>query len=228
MEGKLAGLKGKIEATESELAGVQAANVGLKGDLERTRAVANARKDLAGKIASTFAQSGVKGAVDARTGEVTLDFGEEYFDTGSTALKPKMRVSLEKFIPLYAKSLFSDPKIAAKIGSVEIIGFASSTYMGKYVNPKSTRPEDKAAIEYNLKLSFGRANSIFSHVLNQSKLSKEDRDRLMPLMKVVGRGYLPEGRAPADIPDGLSEKEFCARYNCKKAQRVIVKFTMKD
>jgi chromosome segregation ATPase len=232
---KLAGAQDALQGTKQKLAGAEAekgralaAVEGLKDDLERTRAIANVRKELAKKITEQFNKSGLHGAVDARTGEVTLDFGGEYFDTGSSSLKPKMRTTLDKFMPVYARSLFNDPKIADKIASVEIIGFASSTYQGRYVNPKSTRAEDKDAIDYNLKLSFGRANSIFSHVINQNDLSAADRDKLMPLLKVVGRGYLPDGKSASDMPDHMTEKQFCERYNCKAAQKVIVKFNMKD
>ena len=41
-------------------------------------------QSLAKQIADQFAKAGIKGAVDGKTGEVTLDFGGEYFDTGST------------------------------------------------------------------------------------------------------------------------------------------------
>jgi outer membrane protein OmpA-like peptidoglycan-associated protein len=231
----LGGAQQRLAGTQQQLAGAEADKVralasveDLKGDLAKTRAIANARKQLAKQISDQFAKSGLKGAVDDRTGEVTLDFGGEYFETGSTSLKPKMRVTLDKFIPIYARSLFNDPKVADKIASVEVVGFASSTYQGRYVNPKSIRDEDKKAIEYNLKLSFGRANSIFSHVLNQGQLTKAEREKLLPLMKVVGRGYLPDGKSASDLPDGMTEKEFCAKYNCQKAQKVVVKFNMKD
>jgi hypothetical protein len=200
----------------------------LKGDLARTRAIANARRQLAKTIAEQLQKSGLKGNVDGRTGEVTLDFGAEYFDTGSTALKPGMRSTLDRFIPAYAKSLFSDPKVADKIANVEIVGFASATYQGRYVNPKSTEASDKQAIDYNLKLSFGRANSIFKHMLNENNLSKADRDKLLPILKVVGRGYLPDGMSAADLPNNMSGKQFCQQYNCQKAQKVVIKFNMKD
>lgn len=232
---QVGGLNAKIADTQSKLAGSEAekqralASVeGLKGDLARTREIANARKALAQRISQGFNKAGLNGTVDARTGEVTIDFEGEYFDTGSTSLKPKMRTILDKFMPAYAKNLFSDPKVAEQIASVEIVGFASSTFKGKYVNPKSTRPQDKAAIDYNLQLSFGRAKSIFNHVLSQGALPGNDRERLMPMLKVVGRGYLPEGKTESDIPTDMSEKEFCLKYNCQKAQKVIIKFNMKD
>jgi hypothetical protein len=231
----LSGTKSALEGTKAALGKAEAdkgralaAVEDLQGDLARTRAMANARKILAAQIVGEFNKAGIKGAVDGKTGEVTLDFGGEYFDTGSTNLKPNMRTTLDKFIPLYARSLFSNPKLADKIANVEIVGFASSTFKGKYVKPNSIRPGDKEAIEYNLNLSFGRANSIFKHMLNHGNMSEKERERLLPLMKVVGRGYLPDNVSASDIPDGMPEKVFCAKYNCKKAQRVIVKFNMKD
>lgn len=234
-EKQLQGAQANLQSTQTKLANTEAerqqamAQVeGLRDDLEKTRAIANARKQLAAQIANQFHKSGIKGNVDVKTGEVTIDFGEEYFETGSTSLKPKMKTTLDKFVPAYAKSLFADPKVADKIANVEIVGFASSTFKGRYVNPKSTNLSDKEAIDYNLRLSFGRANSIFKHVLNQSTLNKESRDRLLPLIKVVGRGYLPDGASEADFPDGMREPDFCKKFNCKKAQKVIIKFTMKD
>ena len=242
LEGQLSGLRNKVSEAEVKLAHTESQlgvagkavddlkkqNKDIQSDLEKTRAIANARTKVAQEIQANFAKAGLKAAVDGKTGEVTIDFGEEYFDTGSSVLKPKMRLTLDKFIPIYARSLFNDPKVAEKIANVEIIGFASSTYKGKYVNPKSVKPADKEAIDYNLKLSFGRANAIFKHVLNKSTLSEKEQQKLFPIMKVVGRGYLPEGRGLAEIPDNLSEQEFCKRYNCQKAQRVVVKFNMKD
>ncbi len=232
---ELAGTKNALSGTQSELANAQAAKTralaavgSLQDDLEKTRAIANARKTLAAQIAAQFGKAGLKGAVDGKTGEVTLDFGGEYFETGSTSLKPKMRLTLDRFIPIYAKSLFNDPKLADKIANVEIVGYASSTYKGKYVNPKSVKNQDKQAIEYNLKLSFGRANSIFKHVLNNETLSKSEREKLLPLMKVVGRGYLPDGKDGSDIPEGMDEEDFCKKFDCRKAQKVVVKFNMKD
>ncbi|MBC7692959.1 MAG: hypothetical protein H7222_14445 [Methylotenera sp.] len=242
LQGQLSGLRSKIQDTEAKLAGseqekgryvaavdnLKKANAEISEDLQKTRAIANARKQLARQISDSFKKAGIKADIDGRTGEVTLDFGQDYFDTGSSTLKPTMQATLDKFIPIYARSLFNDPKVADKIGNIEIIGFASSTYQGRYVNPKSISPQDKDAIDYNLKLSFGRANSIFKHVLNKNSLSIEEQQKLFPLMKVVGRGYLPDGKTADDLPDHMSEKNFCKKYNCQKAQRVVVKFNMKD
>jgi chromosome segregation ATPase len=256
LEGKLGDLKGKIAATENQLEqaekeksrfvasieglekqkgqleaenqGLAKSNESLSGDLKKAQEAINARKNLSKQIAENFRKANIKATVDGKTGEVTLDFGDDYFDSGSANLSASMEKRLSKMFPEYAKSIFSDPKTASKISNVEIIGFASSTYKGKYVNPTSLNPEDQEAINYNLKLSFSRANSIFKHVFNPEKLKYDQQQKLLPLVKVVGRGFLPEGVDTKDIPPGISEKEFCGQYNCKKAQRVIIKFNLKD
>jgi myosin heavy subunit len=208
--------------------GLQKENTNLSTDLKHAQAIANERKELAGRIRGELAKAGLKGTVDGKTGDVTLSFGEEYFDTGSADLKPGMTTTLKKFMPGYSKSLFSDPKISKNIENVEIIGFASSTYKGKYVSPDSLKASDRDAINYNLKLSFNRADSIFKQIFDIHKMSFEHQKDLLPRIKVVGRGYLPDGINPSDIPDGIDEKTFCARYGCKQAQKVIIKFKLKD
>ena len=77
----------------------------------------------------------MKAEVDMGTGDVLLSFGDQYFNTGQANLKPKMEKILEQAMPAYSSSLFENPKVANKIQSVEIVGFASPTYKGKYVNP---------------------------------------------------------------------------------------------
>jgi outer membrane protein OmpA-like peptidoglycan-associated protein len=197
--------------------------------LKHAQEIANARKELAKRIKSELAKAGIGGSVDEKMGDVTLAFGEEYFDTGSSELKPSMKATLEKFMPGYSKSLFKDDKIANQIENVEIVGFASSTYRGRYVPPDSLKPEDQEAVNHNLKLSFNRANSIFKYIFDTKRMSFEHQRDLLPRIKVVGRGYLPEGKTGKDFPpNGMPEHEFCAKYNCKQAQKVIIKFKLKD
>lgn len=242
LKGALAGLGAKVGEAEKQLkdakeregryvasiGDLQKQNKGLGEELGRAKELAEAKKKLVNNIKENFKKAGIKADVDDKTGDVYLSFGDDYFESGKADLKESMQRRLEKFIPQYSNSLFSDPKTAENIASVEIIGFASSTYKGRYVNPMSLKPEDKEAIDYNLKLSFSRANSIFKHIFDPNKLQYQHQKDLLPLVKVVGRGYLPEGRSPAEIPSGITEKDFCKKYNCAKAQKVIIKFNLKE
>ena len=37
---------------------------------------------------------------------------------------------------------------------------------------------------------------------------------------------LPDGKKWNDIPKDMTENEFCKRFNCQKAQRVVIRFNM--
>jgi hypothetical protein len=167
-------------------------------------------------------RAGVQADVDMQTGEVVLDFGDTYFDTDSANLKAEMKGVIERAMPAYSKSLFGNPKVAPKISSVEIVGFASPTYRGRFVDPRSQKQEDRAALKYNMDLSYRRAN--FSYMLEKKDFDFEHEKNLLGLIKVSGRSFLEvmkvNGRAPA------SAEEFCRHNDCKRAQRVIIRFSM--
>ena len=195
----------------------------LKGDLAKAQENLNARKQLAKVIQGRFQSGGVKADVDNRTGDVLLSFEGEYFDTGVSDLKPGMRTVLEKAMPSYAQSLFEDPKISAKIENVEIVGFASPTYRGKYVDPSKLNAKDREAVNYNLDLSYRRARSIFDHML--TRMQFQYKQPLLKLVKVTGRSFLSEmNREPANE----GESTFCKKVDCAKQQTVIIRFKLKD
>ena len=218
--GKANELEGKVGALGAQLGATQ-------GELARAQENLNAKKKLSAAIAANFASKGIKAEVDQRSGDVMLAFGDQYFDTGRAELKPKMRSILEKAVPAYSASLFEDPKIAAKIQSVEIVGFASPTYKGKFINPKSLDPADRQAVNFNLDLSYNRARSIFDYVFNKNKMAFKHQQQLLPLVKVTGRSFLSneDDRKPAAAS---SAEDFCRKNDCAKLQRVIIKFSLKD
>lgn len=209
LAGRLAGLQGQLRSTEGELA--------------KAKEEADARRGIAREIKKGFAAAGIKADVDMQTGEVVLDFGENYFESDSANLKEAMKDIIERAMPVYSQSLFGNPKVAGKISTVEVVGFASPTYKGRFVDPNSDKPEDKAAIKYNMDLSYRRANSIFNYLLENGSEFKHQKN-LLSLMKVSGRSFLEvmkiQGRSPA------TAAEFCKQNDCKKAQRVVVRFSM--
>lgn len=197
--------------------------------LKKAQEIIEARGKLAKQIQDNFKKHGIHAGVNPDTGDVELSFGEEYFDTGRAELKPGMEKILKELMPVYAQSLFQNQKISNKLGSVEIIGYASPTYKGKYVDPNSMNESDKKAVNFNLDLSYFRAKSIFNHVFDSQKVNFEHQDTLVKMVKVTGRSFLAEKTASdREVSSGMSEKEFCKVYNCKKAQRVVIKFNLQD
>jgi chromosome segregation ATPase len=208
----------KAESEKSELA----------EKLKKIKEQEMAKKQISETIRKNFAKVGVKSNIDEKTGEVTLSFGKEFFESGSSDLKPGMREVLEKFVPAYTKSLFQDPKIAEKIKDVEIVGHASPTYQGKFVNPNSLEEKDRKATAYNLDLSIKRAKSIFNHIFDTKKMNYNHQKELRGLIKVTGRGFFNEDQKIDGLKSGMKENDFCKKYDCKKAQRVIIKFNLKE
>lgn len=238
MNSKLAGLASQLKDTESrannlsgqvqnlngKVAGLSGQLRDTTGQLAKAKEEMDARREIAKEIQRGFAAAGVKGDVDMQTGEVTIDFGDTYFDVDSARLKNEMKAVIERAMPIYSRSLFGNPKVASKISAVEVVGFASPTYQGRFVDPHSSAPEDKLALKYNMDLSYRRANSIFTHILDSKGPEFAYQKNLMGHMKVSGRSFLEvmkvQSRGPA------SAAEFCKQHDCKKAQRVIVRFSM--
>lgn len=201
---------------------------GLSGDLKRANEILEAKKKLAKKISDSLAKNGIKAGVDGKTGDVTIQFGDEYFDTGKADLKPTMKQVLQKFVPTYSKSLLEDEKVAKEISSVEIVGFSSPTYKGRFVDPQSLDMKDRAAVAYNLDLSYNRAKSIFNYMFDKNAMTYQHQKDLLPLVKVTGRSFLAEEVKGRDIASAIDTKDYCAKYKCEKSQKVIIRFNLKD
>jgi outer membrane protein OmpA-like peptidoglycan-associated protein len=210
-EGELAATKGRLEQTSRDLATAQA-------NLE-------AKRKLAESIKNRFTKQGIKAEVDGKTGDVLLSFGDEYFDTGKSKLKPGMQRVLEKAMPAYSQSLFEDKRIADKISAVEIVGFASPTFKNRFIDPRKLSSADRKAVQYNLDLSYQRARAIFDHIY--ANMDFQHKRQLLPLVKVTGRSFLaqdPNQRTPANS----NADAFCRQNDCAKLQRVIIKFNLKE
>ncbi|MFN8791403.1 MAG: microtubule-binding protein [Bdellovibrionales bacterium] len=224
-KGQLGQLEGELGKAKGQLGQAKGQIGQLQGDLAKAKAEADARREIARKIREGFSKAGVRADIDDRTGEVVINFGDVYFDSDSDRLKPQMKDVLKKAMPEYSKALFSDNKLRDKITSVEIVGFASPTYQGKLVDPKSLDPNVRRAIDYNMDLSYNRAKAIFNHVFDSRELSFQHQKDLLPLIKVTGRSFLAEKMSNVRNP---SSKNYCDTHDCKKAQRVIIKFSFDD
>lgn len=219
------GLKSALGETESKLQNVKGKLAGTEMELQKARAEADARKKIARQVADGLRKAGVKADVDGVTGDVTIDFGDHFFESGSSRLKPEMRKILEKALPVYSRSLMENKTVSDKLSSLEIVGYASPTYKGRYIDPKSVRPEDKKAVDYNLDLSYKRAKSIFEFVFDPKKMSFEHQQQLRPLVKVSGKSFFDSVKTTRNVAS-MTAQEFCKKYDCKKSQKVLIKFNI--
>jgi len=200
----------------------------LSEDLNKAQKLVSARKTIIGAIKDNFNRAGLPVDLDPKTGDVILSFQDEYFDTDRAELKPTMKNILHKFFPVYSKSLLSDHQIANMIASIEVVGFASPTYKGKYIDPKSLAKDDQAAVDYNMQLSFQRANSIFKYIFDTDKMQYPYQQTMRPIVKVTGRSFLADGIENRNIASSITNRDYCTKYNCKKSQKVIIRFNLKD
>ena len=213
-------LKNKIAAGKAKAAAMEKA-------LAAAQEKANRRKNMAKKIAQSFRNSGLDVSVNPDNGDLILNFGREYFDTGKFFIKSGMTQVLDKAVPIYAKSLFEDSSISKFINSVEIVGFASPTYAGRVVDPGSLASKDRTAINYNLDLSYKRARAIFKHIFNTNKMNFKYQSKLLPLVKVTGRSFFTQEIQGGNVGN-MDMKSFCKKFDCKKSQNVIIRFNLKD
>lgn len=227
LAGQIEGFKKAGEAKERALAGQIAGLAGqlkeTEGELSKTRAELAARQKIAGDIKKGFDKAGIKADIDMKSGDVVIDFGQAYFDNDSSALKNEMRNVLQKAMPVYSKSLFGNKDVSSNISAVEVIGFASPTYKGRFVDPNSTKKEDLQALKYNMDLSYRRARSIFNYILDEAEIKFQYQQNLIPMLKVSGRSFLETMKVNRNV---ASADDFCKMNDCKKTQRVIIRFNM--
>ncbi|MDA8791839.1 hypothetical protein N9N67_01265 [Bacteriovoracaceae bacterium] len=223
MKDKESQFKEKLKNKENQFKRTLAS---VEKDLKKAQNKANARKRLSQKIAKNLQKAGINANVDGGTGDVYISFEKDYFDNGSANLKNGMEKVLKKFMPLYADTLFKDKDIADKIEGIDIIGFASPTYQGRYVDPHSLDPKDQRAANYNLDLSYKRAKSIKEYIFDTRKLEYKNQKKLLSLVNVTGRGFFSENSKDKAKAKGMSRNQFCREFDCKKAQKVIIKFDL--
>ena len=226
LEDKYQGLQNANADNQAEIAELQSSLAATSEELEKALELEKDRRQVAQKIKQDFERAGIKAEVED-DGEVVLDFGGEYFDKGSYELKRGMKERLREAIPVYANSLFSAQTRSGQIAAVEIIGFASPTYGGQPINPRSLSEQNREAVNYNLDLSYERARSIFRYAFDTETLEFDHQETMLPLIKVTGRSFFTEDVNPDDTGN-LTQQEFCQIYDCNASQRVIIKFDLKE
>ncbi|MBX7230595.1 MAG: microtubule-binding protein [Bdellovibrionales bacterium] len=215
----------KAQAMAEKIVQLKEKMATTQNHLNRALEEANARKNIAAEIKKSFAKAGVKADVNSETGDVIINFGDQYFDSGKSNLKDGMVQILRKAFPLYATSLYENPKAKVKISAIEIIGYASPTYKGKLVDPDFLNQDERKAVDFNLDLSYNRARSIFQYLFDKNKMTFKYQEEILPLVKVSGRSFLSEVKSLRRLAN-QNKHDFCAQQDCKKAQKVIVRFEL--
>lgn len=211
-----------LNKSQSKIKGMEQSQMQAQEKINQLESEINARKKVAEDIKQAFNKKGIAADIN-QNGDVILDFGEHHFDSDSSNLKKGMVNILEKAMPEYAKALLGNPKLANKVTSIDIIGFASPTFKGRFIDPKSEVDKDREALAYNMDLSYRRAKSIYNYSFQNKNINFDYQKKMLPLVKISARSYLDmfdEKRRPTDF------EKFCKSNDCTKARKVMIKFSM--
>lgn len=207
-------------------------NIKLKDTLQdfATKVVAvkdQLRGSIAKNLAREFKKANLNVLVDEKTGNVVLLMNEDFrFKKNSFNLNKIAKTTLKKIIPIYSKVLFGSKTIGEKIQSFNIIGHASPSFKGKFVEPLSN---NNVAYSYNMRLSAQRAASITNYIFGRHVGEYQFKKRLKSFTSAIGQGFTKPVRAMR-VGRSLAstEKSKCGPYDCYGSQRVELSFTLRE
>lgn len=164
------------------------------------------QSEMAKELISKMQSENINAQIDQVTGEVKIS-DLELFELNSYTLSTKGKKYLDKFIPVYVNTVFSNPKLCDKISNVIIQGHTDSqTYAGV-----SSKEEQFAK---NMDLSLKRANAVAEYIF-QTAYNKKYSAKLTKILSVEGKSFTE--------PVIINGKE---DYN--KSRRVELKLVVKD
>lgn len=164
------------------------------------------QSEVAKKLSKALNEQKIDATIDKVTGQVKIS-DLELFDVNSYVLSPRGKAYLNKFIPIYINTVFSDSKLSDKITNVVIQGHTDSqTYAGIATK--------EGQFVKNMDLSLKRANAVAEYIF-VTPYNKNYTDKLTKTVVVEGKSYID--------PVIVNGKEDYA-----KSRRVELKLIVKD
>lgn len=164
------------------------------------------QSDVAKELIKNMKAKNINTEIDKLTGQVKIS-DLELFGINSYELSPKGKQYLDKFIPVYVNTIFSNPKLYGKIANVVIEGHTDSQSYKSVSSPAEQFTK-------NMDLSIKRANAVEDYIFRTS-YDKKYTDKLTKTLTVQGKSY--------NEPILVNGKE---DYN--KSRRVELKLIVKD
>lgn len=164
------------------------------------------QSEVAKDLAKNMKEQNIDVQIDKITGQVKIS-DLELFDLNSYTLSERGKKYLDKFIPIYVNTIFSNPKLYNKITNIIVEGHTDSQ---TYKNVSSKEEQ----FTKNMDLSLKRANSVEEYVF-KTMYNKKYTDKLTKTLVVEGKSYTE----PIEV-NGVED------YN--KSRRVELKLIVKD
>lgn len=166
----------------------------------------NTQSEVAKELITKMQEQKINASIDKLTGQVKIS-DLELFELNSYTLSDKGKKYLDKFIPVYINTIFSNPKMSDKISNVVIQGHTDSqTFSGV-----ASKEEQ---FTKNMDLSLRRANAVAEYIF-KTKYDKKYSPVLTKILTVEGKSFTE--------PVEINGKE---DYN--KSRRVELKLIVKD
>lgn len=164
------------------------------------------QSEVAKQLIKNMKKQDINVQIDDMTGQVKIS-DLELFDVNSYNLSERGKQYLDKFIPIYVNTIFSNKNLSDNITNIIIQGHTDSqTYAG--ISSK------EGQFTKNMDLSLKRADAVESYIFN-TNFDKKYADKLIKTLVVEGKSY--------NEPILINGKE---DYN--KSRRVELKLVVKD
>lgn len=164
------------------------------------------QSEVAKELTQNMKEQKIDAAIDKLTGQVKIS-DLELFELNSYKLSRKGEKYLDKFIPIYINTIFSNPKLYDKISNIVIQGHTDSQTF-KNVSSKEEQ------FTKNMDLSLKRANSVSEYIF-KTGYNRKYTDKLTKTIVVEGKSFIE--------PVLTNGKEDYA-----KSRRVELKLIVKD
>ncbi len=164
------------------------------------------QSEVAKELSEKLKEQNIKAEVDTLTGQVKIS-DLDLFEVGSYELSENGKQYLNKFIPIYISTIFSNPKLSEKIINITIQGHTDSQTFRS-----ATTPEQQYI--KNMQLSLNRANAVEEHMF-KTNYNRVYNNQLLKKLIVEGKG--------STEPVLVNGKEDYA-----KSRRVELKLTVKE
>lgn len=140
----------------------------------------SAQSELAEELAGKFNEQNIPVQIDKLSGIIKIS-DLELFKVGSYELSPNGKAYLQKVIPIYINTIFSNKKLNNRVVNIIVEGHTDSQMF------KGLKSKDEQFIK-NLELSTLRANSVATYVF-KTDYNKKHSPTLHKVLVVEGKSY---------------------------------------
>lgn len=166
------------------------------------------------QMAEKLKEADIDAEVDKLTGNVKIS-DLQLFDVGSYTLTPQGKQYLDKFIPIYVETIFSNPALYENVTNVVIQGHTDTQMF------KGLKTPNEQFVK-NMELSLLRANAVEQYMF-QTKYNRKYDTNLRKLVTVEGKSF-SEPVLTADGKEDLAKSrrvELKLRVKAKNISRVF-------